>query len=41
VLRRKQVDVNEIVDGDFPLEKAKEAFAFAKKPGIIKVLVTP
>jgi len=41
VLRSKQIDVNKMVDGDFPLGKAKEAFAFAKKPGVVKVLITP
>lgn len=41
VLRRKQVDVEPIVDGDFPLERSVEAFTFAMKPGVMKVLITP
>lgn len=41
VLSRKQVEVEKMVDGDFPLNRAKEAFAFAQKPETIKVLVTP
>ena len=41
VLRRKLVDVTEMVDGDFPLKKALDAFSLAQKPGITKVLITP
>jgi len=41
VLRKKQVEVKSMVDGDFPLDKAREAFAFAQKPGAIKILITP
>lgn len=41
VLSRKQVEVEKMVDGDFPLDRAKEAFAFAQKPEILKVLITP
>ena len=41
VLRKKQVEVERMVDGDFPLDKAREAFAFAQKPETIKVLITP
>lgn len=41
VLRKKQVDVEPMVDGDFPLERSVEAFTFAKKPGVMKVLITP
>lgn len=41
VLGKKQVEVKKMVDGDFPLDKAKEAFALAQKPGAIKVLFTP
>ncbi|NIM89716.1 MAG: alcohol dehydrogenase catalytic domain-containing protein [Candidatus Aminicenantes bacterium] len=41
VLSRKQVEVEKMVDGDFPLDRAKEAFAFAQKPETLKVLITP
>jgi threonine dehydrogenase-like Zn-dependent dehydrogenase len=41
VLRKKQIEVEKLVDGDFPLDRAKEAFALAQKPGTIKVLITP
>jgi threonine dehydrogenase-like Zn-dependent dehydrogenase len=41
MLRKKQIEVEKLVDGDFPLDKAKEAFALAQKPGTIKVLITP
>jgi len=41
VLSRKQIEVEKMVDGDFPLDRAKEAFAFAQKPETIKVLITP
>lgn len=40
-LQQKRVSVLDMVDGDFPLERAAEAFALARKPGIIKVLITP
>jgi threonine dehydrogenase-like Zn-dependent dehydrogenase len=41
VLSHKQLEVEKMVDGDFPLDNAKEAFAFAQKPETIKVLITP
>ena len=41
VLEKKLVDVIEMIDGDFPLDRAKEAFALAQKPEIMKVLITP
>jgi len=41
VLTKKQIEVEKLVDGDFPLDRAREAFALAQKPGTIKVLITP
>jgi threonine dehydrogenase-like Zn-dependent dehydrogenase len=41
VLRKKQVEVEKMVNGDFPLHRAQEAFVLAQKPGTIKVLITP
>jgi len=41
ILKRKLVEVMEMVDGDFPLGKAIEAFELAQKPGTMKVLITP
>ncbi len=40
LLEDKKIDVEDIVDGDFPLEKALEAFDLAGKPGTLKVLLT-
>lgn len=40
-LAQKQVEVKKMVDADFHLEKAGEAFELAKKPGTMKVLITP
>ncbi|MFQ6038877.1 MAG: alcohol dehydrogenase catalytic domain-containing protein [Candidatus Aminicenantales bacterium] len=36
-----EVCVEEMVDGEFPLERAEEAFALARKPGACKVLLSP
>jgi len=41
ILKHKTIDVEELVDGDYPLSCGIEAFSFAKKPGVIKVLITP
>ena len=41
ILREGLVDVKEMVDGDFALEKAPQAFSFARKSGTMKVLITP
>jgi len=30
-----------MVDGDFPLDRAEEVFALARRPGVMKVLITP
>ncbi len=40
-LKSKLVDVRDMVDGDYPLEEAQEAFELAKKPETIKVFLTP
>lgn len=40
LLEDKKIDVEDIVDGDFPLEQALEAFDLAGKPGTLKVLLT-
>lgn len=34
-------EVLEMVDGDFPLDKAIEAFELAQKSGMMKGLITP
>ena len=41
VLEDKKIDVEDIIDGDFPLEQALEGFVLARKPGTLKVLLTP
>jgi len=41
VLEAKKVEVNDLVDGDFPLSRALEAFVEARKPGGIKILISP
>jgi len=41
VLSKKQVDVEKMIDGDFPLERALEAFEIAQKSDIIKILISP
>ncbi len=41
VLANREIDVVEMADGDFPLNKAKEALALAQRPEMIKVLITP
>jgi threonine dehydrogenase-like Zn-dependent dehydrogenase len=40
-LTQKRIDVIDIIDGDFPLEGAQEAFELAGKPGTLKILLTP
>jgi threonine dehydrogenase-like Zn-dependent dehydrogenase len=40
-LKRHSIDLEEMVDADFPLEKAVDAFEKAKNPDVIKVLLTP
>lgn len=40
-LETYSLDPEKMVDEDFPLERAPEAFARAKKPGVIKVLLSP
>jgi len=39
-LERKKINVEELIDGDFPLERWGEAFALAQKPGTLKVLLS-
>jgi len=41
ILKRNLIEVLEMVDGDFPLDKAIEAFELAQRPGTMKVLITP
>jgi threonine dehydrogenase-like Zn-dependent dehydrogenase len=41
VLKKKSVDVEALVDADFPLDRVEEAFVMAQKPEVIKVLLTP
>ncbi len=40
-LKKRLVDVTEMVDADFPLEEAQKAFELARKPETIKILLTP
>jgi alcohol dehydrogenase len=40
-LERKMIHVEDLIDGDFPLERSEEAFALAQEPGTLKVLLTP
>ena len=40
-LKKRLIDVIELVDADFPLEEAQKAFELAKKPETMKVLLTP
>jgi len=39
-LERNRINVEELIDGDFPLEQWGEAFALAQKPGTLKVLLS-
>lgn len=41
LLRSKQIGVQELIDGEFPLEHALEAFELAQKPGTLKLLLAP
>jgi len=41
LLHSKRIDVQDMMDGDFPLEHFHDAFQLAKKPGALKVLLTP
>lgn len=41
LLERKMINVDDLIDGDFPLERSAEAFALAQEPGTIKILLTP
>jgi threonine dehydrogenase-like Zn-dependent dehydrogenase len=40
-LRNKIIDVENMVDEDFPLAEAEKALDYAQKPGVMKVLLTP
>lgn len=40
-LKDKIIDVRNLVDGDYPLEEAQNAFEMAKNPDTIKILLTP
>jgi threonine dehydrogenase-like Zn-dependent dehydrogenase len=41
LLKDKSINVTDVLDGDFLLEQAIEAFELAGKPGTLKVLLTP
>ncbi len=41
LLQREELMLEEMMDADFPLEKALEAFDKARAPEVIKVLLTP
>lgn len=40
-LLQDRVSVRDMIDGDFPLVRVMQAFALARKPGVLKVLITP
>ena len=40
-LKKESVELEKMVDADFPLENAQKAFERAKNPEVIKVLLTP
>lgn len=40
-LSKRELDVLEMVDGDFPLDQAAEAMALAQNPETMKVLISP
>lgn len=41
LLKDKKINVTDIIDADFPLANAIEAFELAGEPGTLKVLLTP
>jgi threonine dehydrogenase-like Zn-dependent dehydrogenase len=41
LLKDKRINVADVLDGDFPLEHAAQAFELAGKPGTLKVLLSP
>jgi len=41
LLKDKKIHVTDIIDAEFPLANAIEAFKFAGEPGTLKVLLTP
>jgi threonine dehydrogenase-like Zn-dependent dehydrogenase len=41
ILRKKLIDVEGLVGGDFPLFRWAEALRLAGQPGVVKVLLTP
>lgn len=41
LLEDKKIVVEDMIDGDFPLEHALEGFELAGKPGTLKVLIAP
>jgi threonine dehydrogenase-like Zn-dependent dehydrogenase len=40
-LKKKKINVEGMIDEDFPLTEVKKAFEFAQRPGVMKVLLTP
>lgn len=40
-IEQKRINVDDLIDGDFPLERSHEAFALAQEPGTLKILLTP
>lgn len=40
-LKKRLIEVTDMVDADFPLEEAQKAFELARKPETIKILLTP
>lgn len=41
LLKEKKINVVDVLDGDFPLARAQDAFELAGKPGTLKVLLSP
>ncbi|MFC2165174.1 alcohol dehydrogenase catalytic domain-containing protein [Acidobacteriota bacterium] len=40
-IEQRMINVIDLIDGDFPLERSDEAFALAREPGTLKILLTP
>ncbi len=41
LLKNKRMDVEVMIDREFPLEQAVQAFSFARDPNVVKVLLVP
>jgi len=41
LLEQKTVDPTPLIDAEYPLARAAEAFEMARRPGVLKVLIRP